>query len=214
MPLHVLDDKIWFPPVEESLPDGLLAMGGDLSKERILQAYQKGIFPWYDGDVPLWWCPNPRFVLFPDDVIVSKSMRSVLKKNTFDFTINTAFAEVIHKCRTVNRKDQEGTWINNDIINTYSQLNKDGYAYSAEAWHHNELVGGLYGLLLGKVFFGESMFSTKANASKFAFIRFIEYLKERDIKVIDCQVYTEHLESLGARMIMREQFLQLLESYI
>lgn len=214
MPLHVLDDKIWFPPVEEALPDGLLAMGGAITKDRILFAYEKGIFPWYDGEVPLWWSPNPRFVLFPDEMIISKSMKTVIRKNTFSFTVNTAFEQVIRQCKTVHRKDQQGSWINDDIIRTYTQLHDEGYAVSAEAWHDHALVGGLYGVILGKIFFGESMFSIKTNASKFAFIKFVEYLKRKNIQVIDCQVYTEHLESLGARMIMREQFLQLLESFI
>jgi leucyl/phenylalanyl-tRNA--protein transferase len=208
-----LDDTIWFPPIEIALPDGLLAMGGTISVESILLAYQKGIFPWYDGEVPLWWCPNPRFVLFPDELRISKSMKIVLNKKHFSFTINQNFKSVIHHCQQVKRKDQDGTWINNDIVATYSQLHEMGYAHSAETWLNGELVGGLYGIIIGKVFFGESMFSLQTNASKFAFINYVEELNTKGIKIIDCQVYTEHLESLGARMIMREQFLQLIEHF-
>lgn len=214
MPLHVLDDKIWFPPADEALGDGLLAIGGDLSVERLLLAYKNGIFPWYDGQMPLWWHPNPRFILFPEELKVSKSMRPLFNQNKFQFTINKAFSEVIHHCKKVERKDQDGTWINDDVIDAYTQLHKMGYAHSAEAWFNNELVGGLYGIKMGKVFFGESMFSTQSNASKFAFIKYVEVLQKEGIELIDCQVYTKHLESLGAKMIMREQFLQLLKHLI
>lgn len=206
MPLFTLDEKIWFPPVEESLPDGLLAIGGDLSTERLLQAYQKGIFPWYEGNVPLWWSPDPRFVLSPTEVIVSKSMRSTLNSNTFSFTINKAFEQVINQCKKTARKDQDGTWINGDIESAYSKLHQLGYALSAEAWMKDELVGGLYGVRLGDVFFGESMFATASNASKFAFIKFVKHLHKQGVKIIDCQVYTKHLESLGAKFISRDEF--------
>lgn len=214
MPLHVLDDKIWFPPADEALGDGLLAIGGDLSVERLLLAYKNGIFPWYDGQMPLWWHPNPRFILFPEELKVSKSMRPLFNQNKFQFTINKAFSEVIHHCKKVERKDQDGTWINDDVIDAYTKLHKMGFAHSAEARFNNELVGGLYGIKMGKVFFGESMFSTQSNASKFAFIKYVEVLQKEGIELIDCQVYTEHLESLGAKMIMREQFLQLLNHLI
>lgn len=214
MALHVLDDKIWFPLADEALSDGLLAIGGDLSVERLLLAYKNGIFPWYDGQMPLWWHPNPRFILFPEELKVSKSMRPLFNQNKFQFTTNKAFSEVIHHCRKVERKDQDGTWINDDVIDAYTQLHKMGYAHSAEAWCNNELVGGLYGIKMGKVFFGESMFSTQSNSSKFAFIKYVEVLQKEGIELIDCQVYTEHLESLGAKMIMREQFLQLLKHLI
>ncbi len=214
MPLHVLDEKNWFPPVEESLHDGLLAMGGDLSPERILLAYKQGIFPWYDGNIPLWWCPNPRFVLIPDELKISKSMKSVFNKKVFEFTINKAFEEVIHSCKKMDRKNQDGTWINNDVEAAYIELHKQGFAHSAETWFDGELVGGLYGVRLGKIFFGESMFSKKTNASKFAFINYVNELIKEDIQLIDCQVYTEHLESLGAKMIMREQFMQILHHFI
>jgi len=214
MPLHILDDKPWFPPVEDALDDGLLAIGGDLNPERLLQAYKKGIFPWYDNAVPLWWCPNPRFVLFPDELKISKSMKALLKKNAFEFTINQAFEQVIYSCKETERKGQDGTWIKEEVAAAYTQLHLQGYAHSAEAWMNGQLVGGLYGVKLGKIFFGESMFSHVSNASKYAFIRYVEQLKKEGIILIDCQVYTEHLESLGAKMIMRQQFTHLLEQLL
>jgi leucyl/phenylalanyl-tRNA--protein transferase len=214
MPLFALDDSTRFPPIEEALADGLLAMGGDLSVERLLSAYKQGIFPWYDGDIPLWWCPNPRFVLFPDELRVSKSMKSLLRKNAFEFTIDKAFDQVIHNCKESKRRDQDGTWIKNEVEVAYNKLHELGYAHSAESWLNGELVGGLYGLRLGKVFFGESMFSKESNASKYAFIKYIQQLKSEGVVLVDCQIYTEHLESLGGKMIMREQFTQLLNHYI
>ena len=214
MPLYALDESIWFPPVEEALPDGLLAMGGDLSPERLLLAYRQGIFPWYDGDIPLWWCPNPRFVLIPDELKVSKSMKALIKKNAFEFRINTAFGEVIHDCKETKREGQDGTWINENVEAAYTALHEMGFAHSAEAWKDGKLVGGLYGIRLGKVFFGESMFSNESNASKFAFIKYVELLRAEGVLLIDCQIHTEHLESLGAKMIMRQQFIQLLQHIV
>ncbi len=214
MPLHILDEKIWFPDVEDSLDDGLLAMGGDLTPERILLAYKKGIFPWYDGEVPLWWCPNPRFVLFPDELYVSKSMKVLLKRNAFDFTINKNFAAVISACKATERMGQDGTWIKSEVEQAYNLLHQKGIAHSAEAWQNGELVGGLYGIRLGNIFFGESMFSHASNASKYAFIKYVEYLKTEGVILIDCQVYTQHLESLGAKMIMRQQFIHLLSQLV
>lgn len=210
MPLYALDNRLWFPPVDEALEDGLLAIGGDLRTKRLLLAYEKGIFPWYEGDVPLWWCPDPRFVLFPDEIKISKSMKQLFRKNTFEFTINKVFNEVIENCKTVTRVGQNGTWINKDVVEAYNKLHRLGYAHSAEAWNNGKLVGGLYGVRLGKVFFGESMFSLQSNASKYAFISYVEFLKQQNVKLIDCQVYTEHLESLGARMISRKNFIELL----
>jgi leucyl/phenylalanyl-tRNA--protein transferase len=214
--LHLLNDKLWFPPAEEALDDGLLAIGGDLSINRLLLAYRSGIFPWFDeeDELPMWWCPDPRFVLFPDELRVSKSMRQLLKKNEFELRVNTAFEEVIAHCRNAERKGQDGTWISDAIINSYTALHMLGYAHSAETWHNGKLVGGLYGIRMGNVFFGESMFSTESNASKFAFIKWVERLKDEGVVLIDCQVYTEHLESLGARMIPREAFLGYLGRYI
>lgn len=214
MPLYALDESLWFPPADDALADGLLAMGGDLSTERLLLAYKHGIFPWYDGTIPLWWCPNPRFVLFPDELKISKSMQVLFKKNTFEFTINKAFEEVIHHCKETRRKDQDGTWIKDEVEDAYIRLHKQGYAHSAEAWKDGQLAGGVYGIRLGKVFFGESMFSKKSNASKYAFINYVQQLMKEGIQLIDCQVYSEHLESLGGRMIMREQFIQLLQHIV
>ncbi len=211
MPVYLLDDSLWFPLVAEANDDGLLAAGGDLSIERLLLAYRSGIFPWYNEDeIPLWWSPDPRFVLFPDELKVSKSMAQLLKRNVFDFRINTAFPEVIFNCSRAKRKGDPGTWISNDIIGAYQELHQLGYAYSAEAWYSGQLVGGLYGILLGSVFFGESMFSLVSNASKYAFICWVRHLKERGVRLIDCQVYTEHLESLGARMVPRNAFIEML----
>ena len=214
MPLYALDNRLWFPPVDHALEDGLLAMGGDLNTERLLLAYRKGIFPWYEGDTPLWWCPDPRFVLFPHELKVSKSMQQLLKRKAFTFTTNRAFAQIIHHCKNVLRDGQDGTWITSDVEKAYTQLHQKGFAHSAEVWQHNELVGGLYGIRLGNIFFGESMFSHVSNASKFAFISFVQQLKNEGVALIDCQVYTEHLESLGARMIPRSSFIDLLTKYI
>lgn len=210
MPLYALDEGLWFPPVSEAMQDGLLAIGGDLSIKRLMLAYKKGIFPWYDGTIPLWWCPNPRFVLFPSEIKVSKSMKRLLKKNIFRFTVNTAFEKVIHNCKTVNRINQDGTWINKNIENAYTALHHQGIAHSAESWLGEELAGGVYGLRLGNFFFGESMFSLVSNASKFAFISYVKQLEEEGVKLIDCQVYSTHLESLGARMRERTEFIKLL----
>jgi leucyl/phenylalanyl-tRNA---protein transferase len=207
----ILDNKLWFPKPEEALSDGLLAIGGEISVERLLLAYQNGIFPWYDGDLPLWWHPDPRFVLFPNEIKISKSLQSSLKRNQFEFKINTAFVDVMQHCKNIDRKGQDGTWINDDFIKVYHQLNQKGYAYSAESWLNGELVGGLYGIKMGNVFFGESMFSKKSNASKFAFAKYVEVLKNEGVVLIDCQVYTEHLESFGARMIDRNEFMNFLK---
>jgi leucyl/phenylalanyl-tRNA---protein transferase len=206
--MHILTQQIKFPPVNDADEEGLLAIGGDLSIERLQKAYSLGIFPWYDGDVILWWSPNPRFVLYPQHLKISKSMQQVLRKNEFIFTINKAFTQVIHQCKINNRKHQDGTWITNEMEQAYITLHKMGIAYSAETWYNNTLVGGLYGVLVGKVFCGESMFALQSNASKFAFINMVQHLQLQGIVLIDCQVYTEHLESLGAQMIERDLFLQ------
>jgi len=208
MSLFALDQDLIFPPVSLAEPDGLLAIGGDLSTERLLLAYRNGIFPWYEGRHILWWSPDPRFVLFPDELKVSKSMRQLMRKQTFVFTVNKAFSEVIANCRTIPRRGQDGTWITEEVKEAYGRLHKMGYVHSAETWLNGELVGGLYGVRLGKAFFGESMFSKYSNASKYAFISYIEQLYSEGVELIDCQVYTEHLESLGARMISREAFIQ------
>jgi leucyl/phenylalanyl-tRNA---protein transferase len=214
MPLFALDKELIFPPVHLAEPDGLLAVGGDLSTERLLLAYRNGIFPWYEGDYILWWCPDPRFVLVPGQLKISKSMQQLLRKNAFTFTVNKAFAEVISNCKTISRRGQDGTWITDEIKEAYIRLHQLGYAHSAEVWLNDELVGGLYGVRLGKVFFGESMFSKASNASKYAFISYVEMLKKEDVRLIDCQVYTEHLESLGAKMLSRSAFIQELKTLI
>jgi leucyl/phenylalanyl-tRNA--protein transferase len=213
MPLHVLDNRLWFPPVEEAMEDGLLAIGGDLTRERLLLAYRQGIFPWFEGDIPLWWSPDPRFVLFPHELKVSKSMQVLLRKNSFRFTINTAFEQVIHHCKSVNRRGQDGTWITDEVEQAYITLHREGYAHSAEVWQNGQLAGGLYGIRMGQLFFGESMFSLVSNASKYAFICYVQQLVREQVQLIDCQVYTAHLESLGARMISRNEFLRLLLLY-
>ena len=214
MPIFALDKTIAFPPVHLSEPDGLLAIGGDLSRERLLLAYRNGIFPWYEGEDILWWCPDPRFVLFPDELKVSKTMKTLMRKEEFRFTINQAFEDVISKCKTVSRRGQDGTWISDDVRRAYTSLHVDGYAHSAETWFNGELVGGLYGIKMGRIFFGESMFSTMSNASKFAFINYVQQLRTEGVVLIDCQIYTQHLESLGAKMIDRKQFVKLLEDNI
>lgn len=210
MPVFLLQEALFFPPVQHAEPDGLLAVGGDLSADRLLLAYRSGIFPWYDESPILWWSPDPRFVLFPECLKISRSMRPVINQQKFRFTINTAFREVMDQCGKVKRANQAGTWINADMITAYTQLHEAGYGISAESWEQDKLVGGLYGVLIGKVFFGESMFSISPNSSKFAFIQLVQYLRQKGIVLIDCQVYTEHLESLGAQMISREKFLEIL----
>ena len=214
MSLFVLDKELSFPPAHLAEPDGLLAIGGDLSKDRLLLAYRNGIFPWYEGQYILWWSPDPRFVLYPDELQVSSSMKKFLRKDPFTFTINKAFEKVITHCQTIKRRDQQGTWITEEMKRAYTSMHRDGIAHSAEAWQDGELVGGIYGIRLGKIFFGESMFSLTTNASKFAFINYVEQLKKEGVVLVDCQVYTEHLESLGARMIEREEFLRVLKAYI
>jgi leucyl/phenylalanyl-tRNA--protein transferase len=211
MALYFLNDEIWFPDVAEALEDGLLAIGGDLCTDRLLLAYRSGIFPWFnDDELPMWWSPDPRFVLFPEELKVSKSMQQLFKRNAFDLRIDTAFEQVVRNCQQASRKGQDGTWISEEIVTAYSKLHQLGYAHSAEAWKDGELVGGLYGISLGKMFFGESMFRKVSKASKSAFIRYVRQLQQERVELIDCQVYTEHLESLGARMIPRKLFIDFL----
>ena len=213
--MFLLSNELYFPPVTEADEEGILAIGGDLSTQRLILAYRNGIFPWYTDDEPIiWWCPNPRFVLFPDEIKISKSMRAVVKKQTYSFTINNCFNNVIKNCKTINREGQSGTWISEEVIDAYTNLHNLGYALSAETWKNNKLVGGLYGVKMGNIFFGESMFSLSPNASKFAFIQLVQYLKNEGVKLIDCQVYTNYLESLGAKMIDRNDFMRLLEQHL
>ncbi len=212
--MHILSDKLWFPPIEAAMEDGLLAIGGDLSVDRLLLAYRQGIFPWHEGGIPLWWSPHPRFVLFPNQLIVAKSMKQIIKNNQFEFTINKDFAAVINACKLVKRVDQVGTWITPAVEQSYIQLHHLGHAQSAETWLDGKLVGGLYGIKMGNLFFGESMFSKISNASKFAFIQYVQVLQNQGVQLIDCQVYTQHLESLGARMISRVEFKQYLATLL
>jgi len=207
--MHFLADKIEFPDVSEASADGLLAVGGDLSPQRLLCAYQNGIFPWFNEAEPiLWWSPNPRFVLFPQDLKVSKSMIQVLKKNKFKVTENQAFKDVISNCAKVKRDNQQGTWITDSMIEAYIQLHKLGYAKSIEVWENDKLAGGLYGIVIeDKIFCGESMFAKVSNASKVGFITFVQNC---NYKLIDCQLHTKHLESLGAKHISRSEFLKYL----
>ena len=208
MPLFALDNELVFPPASLAEPDGLLAMGGDLSPERLLLAYRNGIFPWYDGDIILWWSPDPRFVLYPHELKISKTVRTLIKRNAFHFTTNTSFARVIHHCKNIRRPGHEGTWITDEVEAAYNRMHQLGYAHCAEAWQGDQLVGGLYGIRIGNSFFGESMFSLVSNASRFAFTKYVQQLASEDVKIIDCQVFSEYLESMGAKMISREAFLQ------
>jgi leucyl/phenylalanyl-tRNA---protein transferase len=214
MSIFALDNNLVFPPVHLSEPDGLLAIGGDLIPERLLLAYKSGIFPWYEGEYILWWSPDPRCVLFPNELKISHSMRQLLKKNTFEFTINAAFNEVIKACKQIGRKSQASTWITDEVEKAFVHMHTLGYAHSAEVWQNGELAGGLYGLRMGKAFFGESMFSNVSNASKYAFIKYVQQLQSEGVELIDCQVHTTHLESLGARMIPRQDFLDLLDKLL
>lgn len=208
----MLKTDIWFPDVEESTEEGIVAVGGDLSVERLILAYSRGIFPWYSSDRSpiLWWSPNPRFVLFPENLIVSKSMRPYFNQNKFKVTWDQNFEDVIKNCQKIDREDQPGTWITSKMLAAYIQLHKKGYAHSVEVWLENELVGGLYGISLGKVFFGESMFAKVSNASKFGFISLVNQLKQKGFLLIDCQQETKHLESLGANAIKRKDFIDIL----
>ena len=210
--MYFLTDKIEFPNVSEASAEGLLAVGGDLSPERLLHAYFNGIFPWFQDEEPiLWWSPDPRFVLFPKDLKVSKSMKQVLKKDDFKVTINKAFKAVVENCANAKRNDQDGTWITEDMLDAYYKLHRLGYAKSIEVWQNDELVGGLYGVEINdSVFCGESMFAKVSNASKVGFITFIQ---NSNYKLIDCQLHTKHLESLGAKNISRLDFLNYIKPH-
>lgn len=206
-----LTKKNEFPSVENASQDGLLALGGDLSIERLLLAYNNGIFPWFNDDaLIMWWSPNERLVLFPHKIKISKSMRKVLASNQFKLTKNTCFEKVMQLCAGVKRKEQEGTWITPKMKDAYLALHREGHANSYEVWQNDELVGGLYGIDLGHVFCGESMFSSVSNASKFALVKLAQELEQKKYVMIDCQVPTDHLKSMGAEEISRDRFIKLL----
>lgn len=214
MPIYILGEDPVFPPAAMASREGILAVGGDLSPERLLNAYASGIFPWFsEGDPIIWWSPSPRMVLFPEEVHISGSMKRVMKKNPplFQWTVDTRFRQVIEGCRTVPRKNQPGTWITKEIKDAYIRLYELGYAHCLEVWQGERLVGGIYGISLGKCFFGESMFSKVPNASKFAFIKLAQLLVKMDFLMLDCQVPSEHLKKLGAREMPRNEFLELLK---
>jgi leucyl/phenylalanyl-tRNA---protein transferase len=209
--MYHVTEVLYFPAVETASPEGILAFGGDLSPERLLLAYQSGIFPWFEADEPiLWWSPNPRMVLFLDELKVSKSMRNIFNRAIFKVTFNQDFRAVISNCQNIKRDGQNGTWITSEMIKAYCKLHELGIAKSVEVWKDDKLVGGLYGIDLGHVFCGESMFSLVSNASKVAFISLVNQLKSENYQILDCQVYNEHLESLGCREIPREQFIRVL----
>lgn len=211
MPIYRLTDDLIFPPVDGA-EDGIVAVGGDLLPERLMIAYHSGIFPWYsDGEPIIWWSPDPRFVLFPERLHISKSMRRVLNSDELKVTFNQDFEAVISQCKKVPREGQQGTWITDEMQLAYIRLHELGYAKSVEVWKGDELVGGMYGVDLGNVFCGESMFSTKTNASKLALIKFIQKFQGDGGKLFDCQVHSEHMVSMGAEEIERETFLTYLK---
>ncbi|AKA68338.1 leucyl/phenylalanyl-tRNA--protein transferase [Clostridium scatologenes] len=210
MPVFKLSEDLIFPDPSLAEKDGLLAAYGDLSPERLILAYSNGIFPWFSEDEPiLWWSPDPRFVLYPKNIRISHSMKKVLKRNIYKISFDACFRDVISNCAGIRK--ESGTWITNDMIEAYCKLHYMGYAHSVEAWYGNKLVGGLYGIIIGKCFFGESMFSIMDNASKTAMITLCKKLQDENFVIVDCQVYSKHLESLGAVNISREKFLEIVK---
>lgn len=211
--MHLIGKELYFPAVETADSQGIVAIGGDLSAERLWLAYQSGIFPWFDDGQPiLWWSPDPRMVVFPATYKVSKSLRNILNRNNFTVTFNQNFRDVIENCATIRRAGQSGTWISDEMITAYCELNQLGKAKSVEVWQDKQLVGGLYGVDLGHVFCGESMFSKVDNASKIAFAALVGQLNDKHYKLLDCQVYNPHLELLGAVEIPRSEFMEILKS--
>lgn len=207
MPVYHLNHQIIFPPIDHAEENGLLALGGDLSKKRLILAYESGIFPWYSENQPiLWWSPDPRFVLFTDKIHISGSMKRVIRSGAFQFRMNSAFNEVIENCASLPRRGQDGTWISDDMKQAYLKLHHEGKAWSFEAWQDNKLAGGMYGVKCDKYFAGESMFSLVSNASKYALIEACRYLMEIKIAILDCQIHSGHLERMGATYISRKQF--------
>ncbi len=212
---HLSEENNLFPDPNLAEPDGLIAVGGDLSTKRLVAAYKAGIFPWFNSNDPvLWWSPDPRLVLFPNEIKISKSTKKILKKQMFNITVDTVFKQVITKCSKIRTDRNIETWLNRKMIDAYSRLYRKGLAHSVEVWYENELAGGLYGIVLGRSFFGESMFSTKSNASKIALIYLSDMLSKLSFDMIDCQVKSTHLLSLGAREIKREYFLKILKQSI
>jgi len=211
--MYFLTKELYFPPAEEASFDGILAIGGDLSPERLILAYKSGIFPWFDDNEPiLWWSPPRRMVVFPKVYRTSKSIRNIINRNIFKVTFNTCFKEVIKNCQQIKRQGQYGTWLTDDMVDAYLKLHEMGLAKSIEVWQDDELVGGLYGVDLGKVFCGESMFSKVSNASKIGFVWLVNHLKENNYLLLDCQVHNDHLEKLGAFEIERDVFLKILKA--
>jgi len=210
---YLLDDGLDFPPVHLADEHGLLAIGGDLSVERLLAAYRKGIFPWpwYEGMPMFWWSPDPRFVLYPDELHVARSLRTRTRTAGYEIRYDTEFETVIRGCSAAPRPDQDGTWITEEMIDGFVGLHRAGHAHSIEAWEGDELVGGLYGVALGGLFCGESMFTTRPDASKVAFVHLVEKLRTRGFRVIDCQMETEHLARFGARDISRAAYMEELD---
>lgn len=201
-----------FPPIESALVDGLVAAGGDLSPDRLISAYQQGIFPWFNqGDPILWWSPNPRMVLFTDKVKISRSLNKTIRNNTLEIRADTAFIEVMKACAKPRCDENDGTWIHPEMIEAYNKLHRQGIAHSIECWQNDQLVGGLYGMAIGKIFFGESMFSSVRDSSKIALVALCQQLSRWSFPLIDCQVYSEHLASLGAEEISRNKFNQYLK---
>ncbi len=211
MPLYQLDHRLVFPPPHLADENGVLAFGGDLSAERLRLAYSQGIFPWYDEDLPIiWHSPDPRMVLMADEIRVNRSLRKAIRRAPYRITMDTAFAAVMQACADTYRPGQGGTWITEDMKSAYFELHRQGHAHSIEAWKGDTLVGGLYGISLGAAFFGESMFALAPDASKIAFVTLVQELARWGIDLVDCQVYTEHLDRFGAREWPREQFLEVL----
>ena len=211
--MYFLSKELYFPPVTEASVEGILAVGGDLSVERLIFAYKNGIFPWFDDSDPiLWWAPPKRMVVIPSAYKISKSNRNLLNQNKFQITVNKCFKSVVLHCQNIKRKGQQGTWISDDIVKQYCKLHQMGIAKSVEVWQNNELVGGLYGIDLGNIFCGESMFSMVSNASKIAFVSLIKHLKNANYDLLDCQIHNHYLEQLGAFEMERSAFMEILNN--
>ncbi|MBR1933693.1 MAG: leucyl/phenylalanyl-tRNA--protein transferase [Prevotella sp.] len=213
--IYQLDNELWFPDPTLADEDGCLAVGGDLSVDRLLLAYQHGIFPWYsfrDNDQPVWYCPHQRFVIFPDEIHISHSMRTLIRKNKYEVTINKDFEAVIHECSRL-RIEEDGAWLGQDIIAAYTELHRQGFAASVEVWEEGRLVGGLYGVNIGKAFFGESMFSLVPSGSKLALIFLATMFQQLGGTLIDCQLETAHLKSMGGRYISYEEYMRIISQH-